>query len=33
MNWVEILFGIVCGACITVGLVHLFVWFHQRRQW
>lgn len=33
MNWVEFTFSVVCGACLTLAVVHFFVWLNQRSQY
>ena len=33
MNWVEIIWIVMSAACLTLGVIHLFVWFKQRSQY
>jgi PAS domain S-box-containing protein len=33
MNWVELVFAAVSGACLALAVVHVFVWLHQRSQY
>jgi two-component system sensor kinase FixL len=33
MNWVEIIWIVMSTACLTLGVIHLFVWFKQRSHY
>jgi len=33
MNWVEVIWIVMSAACLTLGVIHLFVWFKQRSQY
>ena len=33
MNWVQIAWIIMSAASVTLGVIHLFVWFKQRSQY
>jgi two-component system, LuxR family, sensor kinase FixL len=33
MNWVEVVWIVMSAACLTLGVIHLFVWFKQRSQY
>ena len=33
MNWVEIIWIVMSAACLTLGVIHLFVWFKQRSHY
>ena len=33
MNWVEIVWIVMSAACMTLGVIHLFVWSKQRSQY
>ena len=33
MNWVQIVWIMMSAACLTLGVIHLFVWLKQRSQY
>jgi two-component system sensor kinase FixL len=33
MSWVEIVWIVMSAACLTLGVIHLFVWFKQRSDY
>src|SRR5690606_15665683 len=32
LNWIQLLWPMGAASSLTVGIVHLFIWFKQRRQ-
>ena len=33
MSWVTVVWSMMASAILTLALLHLFIWFNQRRQW
>jgi len=33
MSWITIVWSMMASASLTLALLHLFIWFNQRRQW
>jgi len=33
MSWITIAWSMMASAILTLALLHLFIWFHQTRQW
>jgi len=33
MSWITILWAVIDAACLTLGVVHLLVWFQKRTAW
>src|SRR5271168_3618257 len=33
MSWVTVIFSMTASACLTVSLIHVFIWWQQRDSW
>ena len=33
MSWITVVWSMMASAILTLALLHLFIWFNQRRQW
>jgi len=33
MSWITIAWSMMASSILTLALLHLFIWFHQTRQW
>jgi hypothetical protein len=33
MSWITVVWSMIASAILTLALLHLVIWFNQRRQW
>ena len=33
MNWVTVIYSMAASACLTLALIHIFIWWRQRDAW